>query len=42
MRRQEFQKSKDDVLGWIESLIAEAHAAPSIAPEPAESHEVAA
>lgn len=25
MRRTEFQRSKDDVLGWIESLIAEAH-----------------
>lgn len=32
MRRQEFQKSKDDVLGWIEALIEEAHA-PSIAPQ---------
>lgn len=39
MRKAEFQRSKDDVLGWIEGLIAEAYTnspaqlAPSIAPD---------
>jgi len=39
MRKAEFQRSKDDVLGWIEGMIAEAYTnspaqlAPSIAPD---------
>lgn len=36
MRKAEFQRSKDDVLGWIEGLINEANThrfSPSIAPE---------